>query len=393
MSTASPTDIVNDFAHYIDPSTAVVPSDMVDQFPENPAFKFGIVGVGQCGNNIAATFHQVGYRRVLLLNTAKADLDSIDLPIEKLSLDKQGAGKDPDIGRQCVENKITKIRTAMSRVFDGKVDKIVVCMGLGGGTGSGGGPEIVKVAKEMIKEKGGKPERDVLVIATLPEPTLDGPRQCFNALKAYAEINRLGVPVLTVDNSQIRKVIGTTFGDNWPRMNRWVVKTLHQFNAYAAKRSDIAVFDGRDLDDVLSRGRFIFSAFRVPVLNDKYAIGNILADHLEKSLFARTKLSTAEAAACVLILNRPAVMDKSMDDVGSAFEELNNIMKPNSTLHRGIYLEDVPTAADGTPPPDLFCYVMLSGLDHPRGTLELLYEKARSFTEAEEYGSLSAFFS
>ena len=172
-------------------------------------------------------------------------------------------------------------------------------------------------------------------------------------------------------------------------MNRWVVKTFHQFNAYAARQSSIAVFDAQDFNDVLSRGRFIFSAFRIPELNDRYVIGNVLADHLEKSLFARTKLSTANAAACLMLLNEPAVRDKSMDDISSAFEELNNIMKPNSTLHRGIYLEEVPPLKDGTAPPDLFCYVMLGGLDHPMGTLETLFGKAKSFSD--EYSSVSAF--
>ena len=384
------TNINEDFQNFKDPNTGQpVQTDFNDQFPEAPAFRFGIVGVGQCGNNMAATFYEIGYRRVLLLNTAKADLDSVKFNVEKLALDKQGAGKDPEVGRQCVESKATKIRTAMARVFDGKVDKIIVCLGLGGGTGSGGGPAVIQMAKEMIKERGGNPAEDVIAIVTLPEPSLDGPRQCFNALVSYGQLVKLGIPLLTVDNAQIRKVIETTFGDNWPRMNRWVVKTFHQFNAYAAKQSSIAVFDAKDFNDVLSRGRFIFSAFRIPVLNDKYIIGNMLADHLEKSLFAKTKLSTSNAAACLMLLNEPAVRDKSMDDISSAFEELNSIMRPNSTLHRGIYLEEVPPLKNGENPPDLFCYVMLGGLSHPMGTLETLYEKAKSFSE--EYSSLQAF--
>jgi cell division GTPase FtsZ len=262
-------------------------------------------------------------------------------------------------------------------------------MGLGGGTGSGGGPETVRIAKELVKERGGDTEKDVIVIATLPEPSLDGDRQCFNALKAYGELSRLEVPVLTVDNTQIRKIIRTTLDDYWTQMNRWVVRTFHQFNVYAARPSNMGVgLDGKDLEDTLSRGRFIFSAFLVRTLGQQ-AAENIMTDHLEKSLFARTKLSTAEAAACILILNRPAVRGKSTEDISGIFEALNSLMKNASTLHKGSYLEDVPLTAKGASPPDLFCYVMLGGLDHPWETLNALFDRARRCSE--EYGSVSAF--
>jgi len=47
---------------------------------------------------------------------------------------------------------------------------------------SGGGPEVVKIAKDLIKEWGGNPERDVVAIATLPEALTEGNRVCHNAL-------------------------------------------------------------------------------------------------------------------------------------------------------------------------------------------------------------------
>ena len=77
-----------------------------------------------------------------------------------------------------------------------------------------------------------------------------------------------------------------------------------------------------------------------------------------------------------------------MEDIAPAFQELNRLMRPNSTLHRGIYIPDW-AAQDRKKHPDLFCYVMLSGMDHPNATLNDLFEKARNYNQS--FGSLGAF--
>lgn len=383
-------DLADDFSDFVNPADSVKSHTIQDRFPDpQPAFRCGIVGIGQCGNNLAAAFHKVGYDRVLALNTAVSDLESVTEPICKLALDRQGAGKDRDLGRRRAVEKAPQIRSAMAQVFGDDVEKIIVCMSLGGGTGSGGGPEVVRLAKEFTQERGLNPDRDVIVFAVLPEPIACGPRQCFNALKAYARLERLGGPQLYIDNAQLQKIIRATLGANWVPINKWVVKTFHRFNAFATRTSEQCVCDGRDLSDVLARGRLIFSAFKIETLDDKHAIGGIMADHLENSLFAKTNLATSEAAACLIILNRSTVLDCAMGDITPAFTELNAMMKPSSTLHTGVYLEDLHPSAQGTPPPDLFCYVMLGGLDHPTETLNGIYEQARRYDPG--YGSLSAF--
>ena len=146
---------------------------ITDNFKLDPAFKIGIVGVGQCGNNLAQAFHRIGYRRVLLVNTAQTDLDAIEDQIAKLPIDKQGAGKDPAVGKERVESRATQIRNGMLREFGEDFEKVIVCIGLGGGTGSGGGPAVVKIAQEIVKARGGYTSKDVITIVTLPDPNID----------------------------------------------------------------------------------------------------------------------------------------------------------------------------------------------------------------------------
>jgi len=381
----------SDFEHYNydDPEKDEPETVSRGNIVEPTAFRLGIIGVGQCGGNIAAKFYETGYHRVLLVNTAKTDLDTIDLPVEKLLLEKHGAGKDREFARQCAEKSVTRIRTKMASVFQGQVDKIVVCMALGGGTGSGAGPKVVEIAEEMVRENGGDPAKDVIVMMVMPSPKIDGARPCFNALKAYAELDKRNVVRIVIDNAKVAKVVKANIENQFNYTNHWIVRTFHRFNNYAARESQHGNFDGRDMDDVLAHGRIIFSGFIVDDLDDRYDVGEIMSKHLAHSLFAGAKLETADVGACVLILNRSKVANKTMDDISNAFETLNSIMQPSSALHHGTYLEEFPANPDGSAPAALFCYVMLGGLEHPYETLNPIFVKAHNFNK--EYGTLSAF--
>jgi len=372
-----------------DSTQSVTVQTITDNFKNELAFKMGIVGVGQCGNNLAQAFHRIGYRRVLLVNTAQTDLDSIADQIAKLPIDRQGAGKDPAVGKARVEAKATLIRNAMLREFGEDFEKVIVCIGLGGGTGSGGGPAVVELAKEIIKDRGGNPAKDVIVMLTLPDPNIDGPRQCFNALVAYGQIANTGVSMITIDNTQVGSIIKAKLADGWTPINMWVARTFHMFNAYANRPSDHGAFDGNDLNDIISRGRLLFAAFRVSQLKDKYAVGDVMAANLERSLFAKCDTKTATAAGCLMVINPRIGEEMGMEDIAPAFQELNSIMRPHSTLHRGIYIPHEWSQQDVEKHPDLFCYVMLGGMDHPKPTLQGLFEKAKNFDQS--YGSLGAF--
>ena len=55
------------------------------------AFKFAFVGAGQGGSRIAESFHQLGYRKLAVINTAQQDLNAIMLD-NKLCIGDGGAG-------------------------------------------------------------------------------------------------------------------------------------------------------------------------------------------------------------------------------------------------------------------------------------------------------------
>ena len=71
------------------------------------AFKFCFVGVGQGGCRIAQGFHDLGYRRIVALNTAQQDLNTINLKDDNKFCfgDGGGAGKDPEVAKNKFNQK------------------------------------------------------------------------------------------------------------------------------------------------------------------------------------------------------------------------------------------------------------------------------------------------
>jgi cell division GTPase FtsZ len=361
-----------------------VKAEITDAFTYSTAFRIGIVGIGQGGNNLARSFWNIGYRRVLLVNSAATDLDSIPEAIPKLLIgEEKGAGKDPVAGERFVKEQADKIRYEMIRNF-GNFDKIIVCTGLGGGTGSGGSPQLIEIAKDIITAKGGNPKRDVIVMLTLVDPNLEGPRPCFNALTAYGKIAKLGVPLIVIDNSRVQSFVKSKLLEGWTKVNDWIVKAFHQFNRYANVPSDIGSFDGNDFNDVIEKGNLLFSVFALKTLESNTIVDKLITN-LRNNTFASADISSSTAAGCVLLINEKSAASIEMDDLTPVFSELHNVMKKNSTLHRGIYiLRDAPNA------PPLTGIVVLAGPDKPEKTLEGLLVKSKNYDPS--YATVSSFF-
>ncbi|MHC4546200.1 MAG: hypothetical protein ACYSYL_17085, partial [Planctomycetota bacterium] len=67
--------------------------------------RYAWIGAGQCGGRIVQSFYDLGYRKVLAVNTTHHDLDLLDIPRgQKFLMDigAKGAGKDMGRGKDAV---------------------------------------------------------------------------------------------------------------------------------------------------------------------------------------------------------------------------------------------------------------------------------------------------
>lgn len=155
-----------------------------------------VVGVGGGGCNAVANMYREGMDSVkfAVCNTDSKSLSANPVPT-KILLGKTGlgAGADPEKGRQEAEENIDDIK----RLFDDNTQMVFVTAAMGGGTGTGAGPLVAKVARDMGKLTIG--------IVTIPFYFERRPK-IIKALKGLDNMRNNVDALLIINNEQISKV-------------------------------------------------------------------------------------------------------------------------------------------------------------------------------------------
>ena len=160
--------------------------------------QFGILGLGQCGGNIATLFEQKQYSTVYL-NTSQEDLNAIK-GVHKIHIEgADGAAKDRrkvlQLATESFHNIIEKINSILTQKY------ILVLFSSSGGTGSGLSTPILRYFSQTGKV--------CIPVVVLPDESRESAKACENAYNACAElisIQGLGATFL-LDNSNEDKFI------------------------------------------------------------------------------------------------------------------------------------------------------------------------------------------
>ena len=106
-----------------------------------------VVGVGGAGGNAVAHMIHSGVQGVefICANTDSQALVTSEAPVQiRLGHSGLGAGAKPDQGRAAAESAREEIRAALTGAH-----MVFITAGMGGGTGTGAGPVVAEVAKEL----------------------------------------------------------------------------------------------------------------------------------------------------------------------------------------------------------------------------------------------------
>ena len=174
------------------------------EFPQDqqntiPTSSVKIVGLGGAGANMLDRVALDGLdgAELLALNTDIRTLSG-SVANERIQLGRNltkglGTGGDPDLGNQAVLEAEDELRAAL------KGRKIVfICVGLGGGTGSGAAPIVARVAREE--------GAFVVMFATMPF-VFEGRRRREQAETALNELAVLSNALVTFDNSRMGELV------------------------------------------------------------------------------------------------------------------------------------------------------------------------------------------
>lgn len=164
-----------------------------------PSSSLKVIGLGGAGANMLdrAALDGMDGAELLALNTDMRTLAQ-SVAADKIQLGPNltkglGAGGDPDLGKQAVLEVEQQVRDAL------KGRKIVfLCVGLGGGTGSGAAPIVTRVAREE--------GAFVVVFATMPFG-FEGQRRRDQAETALNELAVLSNALVTFDNGRMGELV------------------------------------------------------------------------------------------------------------------------------------------------------------------------------------------
>lgn len=341
--------------------------EIVDAFIAG--FKFCFIGSGQGGSRIAATFHKLGYGRVCCINTAEQDLTHIQLPPErKFCFGTGGAGKNPAVAKTLMAERKEDVLDFMRRSFGQGFERIFVCVGAGGGTGAGTAVHLVDTAVELQKALR-CPTEHVGVIVALPKIS-EGKKvsvNAYNTLKDLLFLCDKGVvsPLIICDNEKIGQMYPSLAVDPfWDTANMSVCSLLHLFNMVSVKHSHYTSFDVNDLKTVFDSGLITFGATPVVKWTDATDISYAVRNNLKNNLLSGgIDLGTGSIAGVVIIGGVNVLTSIPQLNLDHAFDQMNRMLKPGNTVHRGIYRGNKE---------NLVVYTVIGGLAEPTPKLEEL---------------------
>ena len=192
--------------------------------------RLAIVGLGGAGST--------ALDRIVLDGLAGASLVAINtdaqalagsVAAEKIQLGRSvtrglGAGGDPEIGYLAAKEAVGEIRAVLA-----DAELVILCVGLGGGTGSGG----ARLVAELAREQGAQ----VVVVATLPF-TFEGRRRLEQAQEALAAVRRAADLTICFENDKMGDAVAPLAGiqDAFSAADQTISQTVRAIAVLAKRR-------------------------------------------------------------------------------------------------------------------------------------------------------------
>ncbi len=186
------------------------------------------IGFGQAGGKIVDMFLEQDRKlgrnsfQGIAVNTARTDLMGLKhielkdrILIGQTVVKGHGVGTDNAAGARITMDEVDSIVSAIDRKGTHDVDAFMVVAGLGGGTGSGGTPVLVRELKNIYHEP-------VYVLGILPAPE-EGKLYSFNAARSLTTLIKEADNTFVFDNSAWKNE-GESIKSAFSRLNDEIVR-------------------------------------------------------------------------------------------------------------------------------------------------------------------------
>ena len=335
---------------------------------KNRSLNILFIGVGQGGSRMAAEFGSLYDYVALAINNAEVDEVHSQIGLRRrLHLDTgiDGAGKNLLLGESAVKKNAKKIHDFLKLYITSEIDNIMVCVGCGGGMGSGGAMPLIE-----ILENYGKP---IGVIGTLPLKSEDitTHRNCLVVLnKIFAKTNVS--PLIIIDNAKISlKYPNLSAMEPWSPVNQDVARIFHSFNMLTSFPSQIHSLDMADYEMILRAGGcMVLGEATVNRFTEREVLAEAMRDSISTGLLADGfDLATTKRAGIIIRGSSKALRSIKAADIDYAFDHIREIVR-GGTVYRGIY--SIESHSD-----ELFIYSIFGGLDLPMKRIQTMMESTK----------------
>ena len=318
-----------------------------------------VIGIGGGGCNAINRMIQAGVRGVEYI-AANTDLQALRKSgaTTKLQLGARltkglGAGADPDVGR----NAAIEDQEKLSQIVQG-ADMVFLATGLGGGTGSGAGPVIAKLAAES----------GALTVAVVTKPfDFEGKKRMRQAEKAARELREHVDTLITIPNQRLLSFVerNTPFHESFKIADDVLRQAIQGIADLINCPGEI----NRDFADV----KKIMSDMGRAMMGTAVAEGENRAVHAAQAAISSPLLEDAsiEGARGVLI-NVTGSADLTLFEVNEAAEIIRQAADPEAIILFG-YVNDDRMAGS------VKVTVIATGFDKGDAVLEEPEEEPRGY--------------
>jgi cell division protein FtsZ len=169
--------------------------------PKDRSSILKVIGVGGGGSNAINYMHSLNIEGVdfIVCNTDAQSLALSNVP-NKVHLGPAltqglGAGANPEIGRKATEESLEELR----RLLEVNTKMAFITVGMGGGTGTGGGPVIAKICKDL----------GILTVGIVTTPfEFEGPKRLAQAVEGIDQLRQYVDTMLVISNDKLRHQFG-----------------------------------------------------------------------------------------------------------------------------------------------------------------------------------------
>ncbi|MFN8244365.1 MAG: cell division protein FtsZ [Ferruginibacter sp.] len=169
--------------------------------PKEQSSIIKVIGVGGGGSNAVNHMfaHNIEGVNFIICNTDAQAIAQSRVP-NKIQLGPHltqglGAGANPSIGRQAMEESLEEIR----RILEVNTKMAFITAGMGGGTGTGGAPILAKICKDL----------GILTVGIVTTPfSYEGKKRIIQAEEGVLELKKHVDTLLVISNDKLRHQFG-----------------------------------------------------------------------------------------------------------------------------------------------------------------------------------------